>query len=259
MTVEHDGRGGYDRDDPLMAVLTGEPLPDTARTDPALLAEYRSAEADVALLREQLGIIAHALTEPEPEPASRPPARPEPVPVPSPRPSRQPPRRALRRVRNSLGLAAALAVFMGMGWLVVQAGQGVDDAASGAADKGAESAQKSQGPLGSPAYLACTRLLVEGKVTGVVPVPGSGEERVTLDVTRSYRPADGDGEQATFVKGDEPAFGAPRHLREGDQVLVAVPRGGDAADLWFVGEEDIAPQRRVIAETLPQARATTCP
>ncbi|MEV5337476.1 hypothetical protein AB0K93_03185 [Streptomyces sp. NPDC052676] len=261
MTVEHDGRDGYDRDDPLMAVLTGEPLPDTARTDPALLAEYRSAEADVALLREQLGVIAHALTEPEPEPepASRPAARPGPEPGPVPLRSPQPRRRAPRRVRNGLGLAAALAVFLGMGWLVVQAGQGVDDAASGAADKGAESAQKSQGPLGSPGYLACTRLLVEGKVTGVVPVPGGGEERVTLDVTRSYRPTGGSGDRATFVKGDEPAFGAPRHLREGDHVLVAVPRGGDAADLWFVGEEDIAPQRRVIAETLPQARATTCP
>ncbi|MEV5320482.1 hypothetical protein AB0K92_23000 [Streptomyces sp. NPDC052687] len=277
MTVEHDGPGGYDRDDPLMAVLTGDPLPHDARTDPALLAAYRSAEADVALLREQLGIIAHALTEPEPQPetetepepepepgpASRAPARPEPVPVPSPRPSRQPSRqpsrRTLRWVRNGLGLAAALAVFLGTGWLAVQAGQGVDDAASGAADKGAESAQKSLGPLGSPAYLACTRLLVEGTVTDVVPGPRGGEERVTVDVIRSYRPAGATGGEATFVTGDAPAFGAPRSLREGDHVLVAVPRRGEAADLWFVGEEDIAPQRRAIAEALPRARSTTCP
>jgi hypothetical protein len=150
---------------------------------------------------------------------------------------------------------------MGMGWLVVQAGAGArDGAASGVkADKGAESAQKSLGPLGSPAYLACTRLLVEGTVTDVVPGPRSGEERVTLDVTRSYRPTDGSGDQATFVKGDVPAFGGPRSLSEGDHVLVAVPRRGEAADLWFVGEQDIAPQRRAIAEALPQARATTCP
>ncbi|QIJ66534.1 hypothetical protein G7Z13_12075 [Streptomyces sp. JB150] len=252
-----------------MAVLTGDPLPDAARTDPALLAAYRSAEADVALLREQLGIIAHALTEPEtepgpqsePGPASRAPARPEtvPAPAPAPRPSRQPSRRTLRRVRNGLGLAAALAVFLGMGWLVVRAGQGVDDAASGAADKGAGSAQKSLGPLGSPAYLACTRLLVEGTVTGVAPGPRGGEERVTVDVIRSYRPAGATGGEATFVTGDAPAFGAPRSLREGDHVLVAVPRRGEAADLWFVGEEDIAPQRRAIAEALPRARSTTCP
>jgi hypothetical protein len=251
VTVEHDGHGGYDRDDPLMAVVTGEPLSEEARADAALLAEYRSAEADVALLREQLGIIGHALGS---EPAA---AAPQPAPLR--RPGR---RRPLRLALTGLAAAAAATVFIGMGWLVVQAGAGADDSAAGskAADSAAEdSSHKSVGPLGSPGYLACTRLLAEGEVTDVVPVPGTDRERVTLDVSRSYIPAGKDGADETgFVKGDDAVFGAPRHLRVGDHVLVAVPRHGDLADFWFVGEEDIAPQRTAIADALPEARSMSC-
>ncbi|MFB9467459.1 hypothetical protein ACFF45_33445, partial [Streptomyces cinereospinus] len=72
MTVEHDGQGGSDRDDPLMAVITGRPLSEEARADATRLAEYRGAEADVAVLREQLGVIAEALTGPAARPAGRP-------------------------------------------------------------------------------------------------------------------------------------------------------------------------------------------
>ncbi|MGX1130718.1 hypothetical protein RKD49_002908 [Streptomyces glaucescens] len=252
MTVEHDGHDGSGRagrDDPLMAVVTGEPLSDQARADAALLAEYRSAEADVALLREQLGIIGHAL-------GSEPAARPAPEPVPLRRPAR---RRPLRLALTGLAAAAAATVFAGMGWLVVQAGAGADDSAGGSNAESAADSAKSVGPLGSPGYLACTRLLVEGEVTDVVPVRGTGRERVTLDVTRSYIPAGKDGEdEATFVKGDDAVFGAPRHLRVGDDVLVAVPRHGTAADFWFVGEDDIAPQRTVIVDALPQARSMSC-
>ncbi|AIR98412.1 hypothetical protein [Streptomyces glaucescens] len=254
MTVEHDGQGGSGRNDPLLAVVTGEPLSEEARADAALLAEYRQAEADVALLREQLQVIGHALSA-------------EPAPAPAPRAARRtgPERRSGRRPRavrfalGGLAAAAAASVVVGLGWPAVQSGGG-DDAMSGAkaADSALEDPHESRGPLGSPAYLACTRLLAEGTVTDVVPVPGTGRERVTLDVTRSYRPAGGDGRAVTFVKGDEPAFGAPRRLHEGDHVLVAVPVRGPDADLWFVGEEAIAPQRRAIAEALPEARTGPC-
>ncbi|MGF0171542.1 hypothetical protein ACQF36_13840 [Streptomyces sp. Marseille-Q5077] len=81
MTAENEGRtgrDGYDEGrggvDALMAAITGEPLTDEARADAAFMAEHRSAAADVALLREQLGIIGHALTEPMP--ASPAPERP---------------------------------------------------------------------------------------------------------------------------------------------------------------------------------------
>ncbi|MFE6526804.1 hypothetical protein ACFVON_34340, partial [Streptomyces sp. NPDC057794] len=52
--------GGADRD-PLMAALTGEPLPEDA--GPGARAEHRAARADVALLREQLGLIGDALAD----------------------------------------------------------------------------------------------------------------------------------------------------------------------------------------------------
>ncbi|HZF90045.1 hypothetical protein [Streptomyces sp.] len=255
MTVEPDGQDGSGRDDPLLAVVTGEPLSEEARADAVLLAEYRGAEADVALLREQLEVIGLALSA---EPASRPAPRPAARPVPSRRSGRRP--RAVRLALGGLVAAAAASVFVGLGWLVAQSGTG-DDAMSGAkaADSAGEaSAHESTGPLGSPAYLACVRLLAEGTVTGVAQVPGTGRERVTLDVTRSYRPAGGGGRTTSFVKDDEPAFGAPGRLHAGDHVLVAVPRGGTDADLWFVGEEAIAPQRQAIAEALPRARTTPC-
>ncbi|MER6343054.1 hypothetical protein ACWC10_05125 [Streptomyces sp. NPDC001595] len=261
MTVERDGHGGDDRNDPLMAVITGEPLPDEARADAALLAEHRSAEADVALLREQLGIIGAALTEPAPGTTAPRTDSPHSARSPEHVPARRPRRhRPLRVARTGLAVAAAVAVFVGMGWLVSRSGLGDADAAGGSsADSAVESSQKSAGPLGSAAYLSCTRLLAEGKVTKVVPVPGTGQERVTLDVTRSWIPAGEDAaDKATFVKGEDAVFGAPRHLRAGDQVLVAVPRRGAAADFWFVGEEDIAPQRRAIDRALPQARSSAC-
>lgn len=58
MTVEHDGI------DALMAAITDEPLSEEARGDAVFMAEHRSASADLTLLREQLGVIGHALAEP---------------------------------------------------------------------------------------------------------------------------------------------------------------------------------------------------
>ncbi|MCZ0989178.1 hypothetical protein O1M54_32365 [Streptomyces diastatochromogenes] len=62
MTAEHEGAGEYAGMDALMAAITGEPLPDEARGDAAYLSEHRSAEADVALLKDQLTWLAEALT-----------------------------------------------------------------------------------------------------------------------------------------------------------------------------------------------------
>ncbi|MDG4863599.1 hypothetical protein P8605_36205, partial [Streptomyces sp. T-3] len=60
------------RVDPLMAAITGEPVPAAVRGD----AGYLAAVADVALLREQLKEIGDALGEPVPEPEAE--AEPEP-------------------------------------------------------------------------------------------------------------------------------------------------------------------------------------
>ncbi|MFF4750030.1 hypothetical protein ACWD5R_07795 [Streptomyces sp. NPDC002514] len=62
---EHGGHGEigeYDGTDALMAAITGDPLPQEARRDPARLAAHRAAEADVAVLRDQLAWLAEALT-----------------------------------------------------------------------------------------------------------------------------------------------------------------------------------------------------
>ncbi|MGV9645982.1 hypothetical protein ACWDSB_32805, partial [Streptomyces sp. NPDC003514] len=80
MSAEHDGA------DALMTAITGDPLPPGAREDAAFLAEHRAAEADLAVLREQLGVIGRALAEP-------PPAAPAPAPAPV-RPVRAPVRPA---------------------------------------------------------------------------------------------------------------------------------------------------------------------
>lgn len=69
----------YDGVDALMAAITDEPLPRGADTDAGFMAEHRAAKAEVALLREQLGIIGEALSAP-PRPRRNPcppgPARP---------------------------------------------------------------------------------------------------------------------------------------------------------------------------------------
>ncbi|MFC9912324.1 hypothetical protein [Streptomyces sp. NPDC127197] len=233
MTAEHNGA------DALMAAITDDPLTDEARADAAFMAEHRSATADVALLREQLEVIGRALTEPAK------PKVPEPVPV---RPRR---RRPFALALSAVGVAAAGAMVVGMGWLLVQAGGGsADDAGATSADS-AQSESKDADPLGSPAYLACARLVAEGDVTDVQPVPGERQERITLDVTRSYKPAKGEDE-VTFV------IRASAGLDEGDHLLVAIPRGSASPDFWFVGERDIAPQRQALIWALPESRTTAC-
>ena len=244
MTPEPDGPGGLDA---LMAAITGEPLPDEARADDAFMAEHRSATAAVTLLREQLAVIADTLTGPAEEPA--------PAPV---RQLRPPRRRLLSLAVRTVGVAAAGALFVGTGWMIVQAGGGAADTSSAdgsdtaaadekAAPTGADSA------LGDPGYLACARLVVEGDVTGVAPVPGTGEEHVTLRVTRSYKPAEAQKE-VDFVLGDD----IDPLLAEGDHVLVGLSQGSASPDVWAVGETEIARERALLVRALPEAEARRC-
>lgn len=239
MSVDRDGRGGFEHD-PLMAVITDEPLTDAARADAAYLAEHRSATADVALLREQLGVLGAVLTE-EPDRTAQAPA---PVRV---RPHR---RRFPVLALGAAGIAAAGATVAGLGWLLVQANGGASQNVQSSADE-AQSDAKTGGPLGSPEYLACARLVAEGEVTKARPVPGTGEERVTLDVTRSYKPAKGSAE-VTFT------IPAGAGLDEGVEVLVTIRHGRTSPDFWLVGEEAIADQRLLLTETLTRAGATPC-
>ncbi|MFE9627260.1 hypothetical protein [Streptomyces sp. NPDC006527] len=238
--------------DALMMAVTGAPLSDEARADPVFLAAHRAAAADVALLREQLGLLADALTEPVGRTA------PEPAPV---RPVRAARRRLLPLTLRAVGVAAAGALVLGGGWLVVQAGQGVGiDASSKSADDGAAADEKAESsaagsPLGDPAYLACeARLVVEGDVTDVERVPGTAQERVTLRVTRSYKPERPTTTEVGFVMEE----GMDPLLAEGDHVLVGLAKGSASPDVWAVGAADIAAERAAIARAAPSLDGVTC-
>jgi hypothetical protein len=241
MTAEHRGI------DALMAAITDEPVPDETRADAAFMTEHRKATADVALLREQLGIIGNALAEP--------PAQPSPATTPAaarPSPTR---RRAFRYAFGSLAVAAAASVVAGLGWLIATGGS---SATSSAGDGG--SAQKSGANaeagtrFGSPHYLACMRLVVEGKVASVERLVDGVQLRVTVDVVRYYKQDDHRPERLTYVIDDT----FERGLVVGDQVLFGVPEGDAVPDHWVVGEAAVARERAWIQASLPESRKLGC-
>lgn len=239
----------YDGSDALMAAITGERPAEDA--DAALLAEHRRAEADVALLREQLGIIGDALAreQPPPRPAAAPP-----------RPSRN--RRAVRGFAFAgLAVTAVAGVLSGMIWLLGQAGGGANSLSGGSADSGAKSAESAaRSPFASSEYLACSRLVAEGTVTAAGPAPApAGRERITLRVTRAYKPATtrpaNTGQELTFVVAESVAGQA---LHRGDHILVAFPRRSATPDQVLVGEASIAPERAGLEQAVREAAGTTC-
>ncbi|MFJ4323664.1 hypothetical protein ACIP3A_11225 [Streptomyces tricolor] len=279
------GHGEYDGTDALMAAITGDPLPEEARRDPAVRAAHRAAEADVAVLRDQLARLAEVLTgEPGAEgsgagstgavgapqdagpaaaPARRPRGRTRPA-APE-RPSRPPrpgrpgrPRRALRIALGSLAGAAAFCLALGFGRLVAQGGAGADDRGGASSAKGADAGNLEAGAAAPPAdperALACSRLVVEGTVVKVELVEDSPGSRVTLRVTRSYEPAHGPAEVAFLLDADlRPA------PRPGQHVLVRVGRGERYASRWAVGDARVAAERAWITDALPGSRALPCP
>ncbi|MBY8345020.1 hypothetical protein LXH13_14760 [Streptomyces spinosirectus] len=237
MTAEHDGT------DALMAALTGEELSREARADAAFMSEHREAEADVALLREQLGLIGDAL------------ARDETVRHTPPAPVRAPRdwRRARRFALGSLAVAAAATVLAGMGWLLTQSGTGASEGADASAGKAA--APSASSALSSPGYLACAGLIVEGDVTAVEQVPSmAGQERITLHVTRSYKPQKGP-KQVVFVLDQGLTDKA---LHKGDHLLVTLPQHSDAAQSVVVGAQAVARERAGLIRALPQAAGLRC-
>ncbi|MEH0555474.1 hypothetical protein [Streptomyces sp. B21-101] len=271
MTAEHDGRAGLDA---LMAAIVDEPLPDGSQADDAFMAEHRSATADLALLREQLGVLADALTAQPAARTERAAAAHRPGRFRRPRPhhrsrfpgpSRPTPAARLRPlVLRAAGVAAVGAMVFGAGWAVVQVGHGASDdadskasaasdAGAGADGSGAKGTENSGSPLGDPRYLVCTRLVVEGEVTDVRPLPGTTRERVTLRVTHAYRPAASTPQAAFEMEHDMDPL-----LATGDHVLVALGRASATPDVWAVGEADIAPERTALARALPETDALTC-
>lgn len=246
--------------DALLLALTDEPLPEDAGRDPELAAEHAAAVADVALLREHIGVVGRALAAPEPEPS----------PVVAVRPA------GVRRwhLTAVLGVAAATAAAAlvgGLAWLAVESGGGISanadkDAAKGVAsggdhkeDAGGSNERDAGGSSDTDqkpgAYAACARLIVEGTVNRVEPVPGGVQERIVLDVTRYYKPGRGAG-QVTFVMDVD----VDPRLRPGDRTLIGIPKGEASPDIWSKGEKDLARDRAWIERELRQGKGkeTTC-
>ncbi|WP_371671519.1 hypothetical protein OG985_30185 [Streptomyces sp. NBC_00289] len=236
MTADNHEDTGVDA---LMAAITGEQLPPEARGDAALRSEYRSAAADVALLREQLAVIAEALDEPVPAPKQ--------APVRAPRRRR----RAFSLAVGALAVACAATVFSGVAWLAAQSGGGIGDESS---DSDAKSASDSAAGQNALRDVACARLVVEGTVTAVRQLPADpGLERVTLRVIRSYKPAEGKDEIS--VLRDETT--APV-VRRGDHVLVVGTRSAVAPDTWFVGDKEVSGEREWVTRALAESSGITC-
>lgn len=279
MTAEHEGAGEYAGMDALMAAITGEPLPEEAREDAAYLSEHTSAEADVAVLKEQLTWLAEALTGEERTAAPAAPAAEETGSTAGParsapsgkrprsttrpaapaRPARPSgPRRALRIALGTLVGAAALGMVFGLGRLVMSSGANDSMGGSSADAKSEGRAPAYSGDGGRPAdpvlSLACYRLVVEGTVAKVEPKPENPWTLVVLKVSRSYKPAHRPAEVSFLLDG-----GAKPAPRKGQHVLIGVGQGQDNAGLWAVGDSRVAADRAWITEALPEARHTTCP
>lgn len=239
----------YDSD-ALMAAITGEELGDEARSDSAFLAEYRAAEADIALLREQLGLLGTTLSETPSETPSG--ARPAPKPVPARlRPRSQARRRARTLAFGTLAVAAAASVVTGLGWLVGHSGE-LDRGAGASSDSAAKAEAGVR--FGGPAYLACATTVAEGEVTAVKALPASGQVQVTVHVTHYFKPTLG-AKDLTYVV-DEYTLAEP--LTRGTAVLFGVSPGSPAPDHWVVGTRQIAKERAWITASLPESRTTAC-
>ncbi|MFI9241819.1 hypothetical protein ACIGXF_04335 [Streptomyces sp. NPDC053086] len=173
-----------------------------------------------------------------------------------PRPGRASgPRRAVRIALGSLAGVAVFSLALGFGRLVTQGGLTDDDGgASKSADAASGTSATGERPADPERELACSRLVVEGTVTRVERQEDSARSRVTLTVSRSYRPAHGPAEVGFLL--DAGAWPAPR---TGQHALVTVARGERYASLWAVGDARVAAERAWITEALPGSRALSCP
>ncbi|MGW7083757.1 hypothetical protein ACWGH2_09695 [Streptomyces sp. NPDC054871] len=243
---EYDHDGDHDA---LMLALMDEPVPGGAARDPELAAEHAAAVADVALLREHIGLAGRALAASEQ--------------VPAPKPVVAVRHAGVRRryMTMALGVAAATAAASlvgGLAWLAVEGGGGVtgqsdSDAAKGAAPDAGDEEAGGSADQSYEGYVACARLIVEGTVRRVEPIPGGVQDRIVLDVSRYYKPSKGE-KQITFVMNVD----VDPRLRPGDRTLIGIAKGEATPDIWSTGAKDIAKDREWIERALPRAEGMRC-
>ncbi|MEU6802980.1 pentapeptide repeat-containing protein [Streptomyces neyagawaensis] len=204
---------------------------------------------------------AETVTGRRPAPETAPVAPVTPLPTWPARPRRR--RRALSVAFGTLAAAAAATVVVGLGAVVVQSGLGgsADDAGSTASKQQDSDSSKdsagggnADGKVDPQSYdIACARLIVEGTVVSVEPVPGTERDRVTLDVDRYYKPDQG-GKEIVFPLDED----IEPHVKEGDRALVGIPRDGAEPDLWTTDPSDIAGRRAWIETEAREAEGETC-
>ncbi|MFI1676879.1 hypothetical protein [Streptomyces sp. NPDC020607] len=235
--------------DALMTAITDEPVPDGALDDPAFAAARAAAVADVALLRERLGAVGDALAADGPGTATAPERV---VPLRSPRGAA---RRRFTVVLGAVAATVAAAMVGGLAWLAVDAGQGAGDADKADTASGAKSRPSSgdaDADLSAEGFVACSRLIVEGTVTAVDPVPGGLQDRITVDVTRYLKPESGKPTVAfPMDRAVEP------RLKKGDRVLVTIDEGAAEPANWAVGKERDR-LRTMILKALPDSKKIRC-
>ena len=248
--AEHENSAALDA---LLAAITDEPLPEGAHDDPEFATEHRAAVADVALLREQLTLLGDALAQPaaEAKPVRAPKRRAR-------RPAGAPRTRSRRPLAVAMGTLVAVAfaaVVVGMGWLIAQNGIGgaSEDSGSSAAKATDHDEKKGGSSLSAPGYLACARLVVEGTVARVERLGDGSQSRITLDVSRYYKPEKG-ADQVDFLMLED----VQPHLSKGQHVLIGIPEGVSRPDIWTVGEKEIARERAWISKALPQSKGLKC-
>ncbi|MFD8570545.1 hypothetical protein [Streptomyces sp. NPDC059639] len=234
-----DAADGLNREDRLlMLAVCGEPLPDD---DP----DAADVAADVALLREQVRGLGDALA-----------ARPAPKPAPTPVPVRRR-RRPVRIAFGALVVACAAGVMGGLVWLGANAPAGISSD-SDASNKSAAGAKRGQGDEDghSPGlHLACSKILVEGRVVSITPRK-DGDVRVVIDVARYYRPERSVEEHPRLTVTLDGS--ARADLKPGTYTLIRTPVFPEDRQDWETGS-GVKDARGDILDALPRARGTQCP
>ncbi|MBB1257848.1 hypothetical protein [Streptomyces alkaliterrae] len=196
-------------EDPLMYVLTDEPVPEEKSRDAAFMRDYRAAGEDVALLRADLDRIGQALCR---ESVAQDLGEGG-VMIPA----------VTSRVRRRWALVVAAAVVVSAGIVV----------AGGVRGGGQGEGSPPGAALTEVGQLACAEVVAEGTVVDTEPEDDA--VKVTLVVDRYYKPERG---ERTY------SFSAPQREAEswtGSKLLVLVPQPDSGTPSVFKEGEPAPP------------------